>query len=1176
MPRTCAACGTVNPEGMKFCGECATPFARLCLACGTPGSMRFCGECGTPIEGAAAASAPPAAPPSGSGPVSERRTTTVLFGDLVAFTTYSEGRDPEEVRELLSAYFAVARTVVGRYGGTIEKFIGDAVMAVWGVPVSHEDDAERAVRAGLDLVTEVAALGESAGAPGLSMRVGIVTGSVAVTLGATQEGMVAGDAVNTAARVQTAAAPGSVWVDGETRGLTQAAVAFSDMGEHALKGKAEPVRLFRADTVVAAVGGAQRVDGLEAPLVGRDAELRAVKEALHATQADGRARVVAVTGVAGVGKSRLGWEFEKYVDGITDGVKWHRGRCLSYGEGVAFWAFAEMVRSRLRILEGDRRSEVEGKVRGGVAAFARDEAEAAWLLPRVSALVSGGERTTTFERSDLFAAWTTFLERVSGGMPVALLLEDAQHADDALLDLVDHLVKTIRCPLLVLVLTRPELVERHPALLAGRGAVAVDLAPLPDEAMGALLDGLVDDLPRRARAALVARAEGVPLYAVETVRSLIDQDAVLAREGRYVFVDHAHTIVDLDRLTAPTSLQTLVAARLDTLTAVERRAVQDASVLGLTFRYASLLTLSQVSSYQLDEALAALVVKGLLETQDDPRSPEAGQYRFQQALVREVAYRTLARADRRARHLAAAAQLEQEETDEVAGIIAQHLLDALAASPEHDSERASMTERARALLVTVADRTEALGSPGEALAAASTALDLGPEPGERVSLLERAARVAVAAGCNELGETLAAEAEKGYEAAEDWAGVARALSVLTNALGNLGRTQEADGLARRVADLAAQGREVAPTDLIEAHLQLCWSARARGDRDEEHRQAVLATTLAEASQDPHMLVRTLTLLASPCPTWGSAPRSARSSSGASSWPVRAGCCASWPTRCPTWFSPVYPDDLETARDVVDEALVLRRQLGDVNGIVSTLGNGVIVWWLSGEWDRVVEEADQWLDGEPTATSSELWLARALVASARGEEVTVPELPPSDESYLEQAAGLAAAVALARGGDPAAAARLAEECGRRTVGTLGGDDFEYLCAPGIELQLAAGDPGAAQELLDLTLPDLRLGRPLTGAVVHRLRGLIAMASDEDPETDLRAAEAGFAAYGAPYLLARTRLELGRWLREQGRGDEAAPLLAQARDAFVELRAAPSVAEVDAAAPLLAQARVGIDA
>ncbi|MGA8846988.1 MAG: adenylate/guanylate cyclase domain-containing protein, partial [Nocardioides sp.] len=234
-------------------------------------------ECGTATS---AFSVPAAQGVSGANgtmagrPVSERRTTTVLFGDLVSFTTLSESRDPEEVRELLSEYFAVARTIVGRYGGTIEKFIGDAVMAVWGVPLSHEDDAERAVRAGLDLVVEVAALGARVAAPELALRVGITTGSVAVTLGATNEGMVAGDAVNTAARVQTAASPGSVFVDQETRGLTAAAIAFSDTGEHLLKGKAEPARLFRADAVVAAVGGAQRVDGLEAPFVGRDAQLR--------------------------------------------------------------------------------------------------------------------------------------------------------------------------------------------------------------------------------------------------------------------------------------------------------------------------------------------------------------------------------------------------------------------------------------------------------------------------------------------------------------------------------------------------------------------------------------------------------------------------------------------------------------------------------------------------------------------------------------------------------------------------------------------------------------------------------------------------------------------------------------------------------------------------------------
>jgi len=270
--------------------------------------------------------------------VAERRVCSVLFCDVVGFTPLSESRDPEAVRELLSQYFAVARTVIGRYGGVLEKFIGDAVMAVWGTPVAAEGDAERTVRAALDLVAAVADLGAEIDVPGLAARCGVVTGEVAVTLGAVGEGMVAGDAVNTASRVQAAAEPGAVLTDEATQRLTASAVAFADAGQHLLKGKKEPQRLWRAVRVVSAVGGAQRVDGLEGPLAGRDAELRTVKDLFHAS-ADRRVpRMVLVSGPAGVGKSRLGWEFEKYADGLAGDVWWHRGGCPSYGDGVAFWA----------------------------------------------------------------------------------------------------------------------------------------------------------------------------------------------------------------------------------------------------------------------------------------------------------------------------------------------------------------------------------------------------------------------------------------------------------------------------------------------------------------------------------------------------------------------------------------------------------------------------------------------------------------------------------------------------------------------------------------------------------------------------------------------------------------------------------------------------------------------
>ena len=1172
MSQQCSTCQHVSPDAAKFCPECGTPLLRTCDRCGHPsGGGKFCMECGAPVQ-SSAPSGPavpaPLDPRAAHQPVSERRTTTVLFADLVAFTSYSEGRDPEEVRELLSAYFARARTVVSRYGGTIEKFIGDAVMAVWGVPVSHEDDAERAVRAGLDLVSEVAALGESAGAPGLSMRIGIVTGSVAVTLGATNEGMVAGDAVNTAARVQTAATPGSVWVDAETRSLTQAAIAFSDMGEHAMKGKAEPVRLFQVEAVVAARGGAQRVDGLEAPLAGRDAELRVVKEALHATQADGRARSVLVTGVAGIGKSRLGWEFEKHVDGLSGGVFWHRGRSLSYGDGVAFWAFAEMVRSRLKILEGDERPEVEAKIRVGAERVARDAAEAAWLVPRVGALVSGGDRTVSFDRTDLFAAWTTFLERVGGTEPVVLLFEDTQYADNGLLDLIEHLLRAIRCPLVVLVLARPELLEKRAGLASGGGTTHIELAPLGHQAMRTLVDGLVADLPERARAALVARAEGVPLYAVETVRSLIDQDAVLARDGRYVFVDHDHSIVDLDRLTAPTSLHTLIAARLDALTPVERRSLQDASVLGLTFRYASLLALSEVSSYELDEALAALVAKGLFETQSDPRSPELGQYRFLQAMVREVAYSTLARSDRRSRHLAAAAQLERDGAEDLSGIIAQHLLDALAASGDQDPERASMAERARTLLTTAAARAEALGSPEEALVSALSALELDPEPHERTGLLERAARVATVAGHAEQGEELAGRAAADYRRAGDQAGVARALVVQTRALMDQGRTRESSEVAQVGNEMARAGHPVDPASHIELLAMMAWAARVRGDTDAQLQHAIHAMLRAEESQDPAWVARALNTLATVLVDLGMRTANLalieRAITMARDQHLLEQLGRSLTNQCAN----LYQDDLAAARGLTGEIVDVNRQLGDLAALEIAMINTCIVWWLSGEWPRVLEETHAWVDIEPSAAASPLWLLRALVRLARGEVLEEVDLPGSEEPYFQHSAQVVRALTLDSAGDARGAATMVADSCRRTfaAGSLA-EDFEILWAPSVELQLQVGDLDTAAELL--ALAD-ELGRTrefaLTRGVVPRLRGLLSLARGEDPEADLREAEAAFAAYGAPYLLARTRLELAGWLTTQGRSNEASPLLAQARATFVDLGAAPSVAEVDALSPV----------
>ena len=420
----------------------------------------------------------------------------MLFADLVGFTPLSEGRDSEEVRELLSEYFVSCRTVIGRYGGTVDKFIGDAVMAVWGVPIAHEDDAERAVRAGLDLVQATAAVGERMGIPGLTMRVGIVTGEVAVSFGATSEGLVAGDSVNTAARIQTAATPGEVWVDDATRSLTSGSVAYVDAGDHALKGKTAAQHLFRAQSVVASVGGHQRVDGLEARIVGRDAEVRLVRDLFHTVEETGRARLVLLSGEAGVGKSRVAWEFEKYVDGLTADVMWHRGRCLSYGDGVAFWALSEAVRGRIGLLEADTGTVVHDHVNRWLERSAQDAGEADWLRPRLLALLGEGSGGNP-PRDDLFAAWTTFFDRVGGINPVVLVIDDAHHADDGLLDFVEHLLSAARASIFVLGLSRPEILSRRPDLAVGRRTTVVHLEPLSAEHMTAIVDDLVDGLPAR-------------------------------------------------------------------------------------------------------------------------------------------------------------------------------------------------------------------------------------------------------------------------------------------------------------------------------------------------------------------------------------------------------------------------------------------------------------------------------------------------------------------------------------------------------------------------------------------------------------------------------------------------------------------------------------------------------
>ena len=378
-------------------------------------------------------------------------------------------------------------------------------MAVWGAPTAHEDDAERAVRAGLELVDAVKGLG-----PEIQARAGVLTGEAAVTIGATNQGMVAGDLVNTASRLQSAATPGSVLVGEATQRAASRAIVFEEAGEQILKGKQAPVDAWRAVRVVAERGGRNRAETLEAPFVGREDELRLLKDLFHATSREKRTRLVSVIGPAGIGKTRLAWEFLKYLDGLVETVWFHDGRSPAYGDGISFWALGEIIRRRAKLLEADDEPTTRAKIKAMVAEHVPNPAEQRMIEPALLALL--GVEPSPSGSDQLFAAWRTFFERLAASAPVVLIFEDFHYADTGLLDFVDHLVEWSRnVPIYVLTLARPELIDRRPSWGAGkRNFTSLYLDPLPEPAMRQLLAGLVPGLPASAVRSIVDRAGGIP------------------------------------------------------------------------------------------------------------------------------------------------------------------------------------------------------------------------------------------------------------------------------------------------------------------------------------------------------------------------------------------------------------------------------------------------------------------------------------------------------------------------------------------------------------------------------------------------------------------------------------------------------------------------------------------
>src|SRR5690349_8269320 len=473
-----------------------------------PDDSRFCNACGAPLG---------AAEPGGG---EERKTVTIVFVDLVGFTAQAERLDPEDVQQVLSPYHARVRTELERHGGTVEKFIGDAVMAVFGAPTAHEDDPERAVRAALairDWAQEQDAL---------QVRIAVNTGEALVRLGARPvegEAMVAGDVVNTAARMQAAAPVNGILVGESTYRATEGSIRFREAEPVHGKGKSEPIVVWEAAEAIGRFG----VDLSERPrgrLVGREQELELVRSLLARVQSERTAQLVTLVGVPGIGKSRLVSELFLEVDEQSELIRWRQGRCIPYGESITFWALGEIVKAEAGILESDAPSEASAKLRSTVAQLVPEEGEARWVEAELRALVGLADGRQQAGTESAGAAWRRFLEAVAERGPAVLVFEDLHWADDGLLDFLDDLVDWLRAaPLLVIGTARPELLERRRSWGGGKAnATTISLRPLDEEQTTRLIGELLGSPVQAAEAqqALLERAGGNPLFAEQYVRML--------------------------------------------------------------------------------------------------------------------------------------------------------------------------------------------------------------------------------------------------------------------------------------------------------------------------------------------------------------------------------------------------------------------------------------------------------------------------------------------------------------------------------------------------------------------------------------------------------------------------------------------------------------------------------
>lgn len=752
---TCHQCGTPADAGAKFCANCGSGLASGCANCGavlTEGA-HFCAACGQPVASSQSAEA--------SEEVLKR--ISVLFCDLVGFTAHTERSDPESVRERLTRYHAAVRADVERFGGRVEKLMGDGVFAVFGAPVVHEDDPERAVRAALRILESLDELNAGDASLELSVRVAVTTGEAILQLSDApdREGII-GDVVNTASRLQGIAPVGSVVVDDRTHAALRDIVDFEALDSVEVKGKAGSISVWRAMSVRSRFGPA--VDAAaSAVFVGRGNELNLLTDAFRRAMEQSSAQLVTIVGEPGVGKSRLVHELYRWIDDQPDLVWWRHGRCLPYGEGVTFWALGEIVKAHAGILEAESPANASEKLETVVAALIDDPTEAEWVRLRLAPL-AGLSGSAGAERDELFRAWHRFFEALASQRPLVLALEDVHWADAALISFLEHVLDwSLDLPILLVCTARPELYTMYPDWGAGRrDAVTLGLSPLGETETMELVRSLSNRsvMPAAAQRALLERSGGNPLYVTEYVR-LASERGLLDRMGEA-------------ELPLPDSIQALIAARLDLLEPADKAVLHAASVVGKVFWTGAVAFLRSVDVDEVRAGLRRMVQRELIRPVR--RSSMFGQeeHSFVHVLARDVAYSQIPRRERATMHLAAARWLEARAEDrliDVAEQLAHHYTTVASVGGADDPE---VRERAYRFLILAAKRAENLDA-SQALAYYSSAVDYPSTDQER-------ARAYLGVAENtfddlEAASVAASKAVELFEAAGDRDGALTALSL---------------------------------------------------------------------------------------------------------------------------------------------------------------------------------------------------------------------------------------------------------------------------------------------------------------------------------------------------------------------------------------------------------------